>query len=364
VIVHPGDTVNFKNSWSGEPHSVTMGGIVDDLFEIAPKIEQYDSRAAAVAAGIDEALLARADRVFAHLPGMTDSKGKVYQPGAKPCFVADIADVPIYQPDPDSENVERGPKANCPTAGQPQPAFTGKQSLYNSGFIPFEGQQANTFTIKIAENATPGTYNYFCNYHWTDMHGTVKVVPKSKAIPSSATVNRQAHAQIDKLAKPFLAEVAQAKAGHFGKLTPPVAGLPTPKGAAGSVSVDEFLPAKIHAQVDKPVTWTVSDLHTISFNVPKYFPVYALGKNGDVALDARTEKAVGWKVPAIDDSVPDGPTPPRVINVGVWDGTGGFHSSGFLNDGDTFSLTFSHAGTYPYACVIHPPMIGEVVVSA
>jgi plastocyanin len=35
-----------------------------------------------------------------------------------------------------------------------------------------------------------------------------------------------------------------------------------------------------------------------------------------------------------------------------------------MNDGDTFTLTFTKAGTYPYACAVHPQMIGQVVVTA
>ena len=30
--------------------------------------------------------------------------------------------------------------------------------------------------------------------------------------------------------------------------------------------------------------------------------------------------------------------------------------------GDKYSVTFTKAGTYPYACLIHPGMIGKVVV--
>jgi len=32
VKVRQGDTVRFKQAWTGEPHSVTMGKVVDDLF--------------------------------------------------------------------------------------------------------------------------------------------------------------------------------------------------------------------------------------------------------------------------------------------------------------------------------------------
>ena len=53
-----------------------------------------------------------------------------------------------------------------------------------------------------------------------------------------------------------------------------------------------------------------------------------------------------------------------MVDVGTWDGKGGFHSSGALEHGDRFSVTFTRPGTYSYACVLHPQMVGTVVVRA
>jgi plastocyanin len=361
VTVHPGDTVEFKNSWSGEPHTVTMGSIVDALFNDYLKIVmQYESRDDAIAHGIDESVLSRIDETFSKLPPMTYRGYHVYQPGAKPCFVKALADVPRFSTEDDNVVAD----ARCPTGGSKQPAFNGKYALYNSGFIPFEGQKANTFSLKVADDAVPGTYNYFCTFHWTDMHGTVTVAPRSQRIPSAGAVRSQARKEITRLAKPFVAEVKAAKAGKFGKLSAPLAGLPTPPHG-GYAYVDDFFPSKIRAKVGQPVTWSVQGTtHTVSFAVPRYFPVFTVGKKGDVLLDKRVDQAVGWKI-APAKEVPDGEdVPTRAIDVGKWDGLGGFHSSGFLNQGDTFTLTFTRPGTYPYACVLHPPMIGQVVVTA
>jgi hypothetical protein len=57
-----------------------------------------------------------------------------------------------------------------------------------------------------------------------------------------------------------------------------------------------------------------------------------------------------------------------VVDGGTWDGAG-FRSSGFpiCLGGDCpparFSLTFTKPGTYRYACLLHPAMIGTVVVT-
>jgi plastocyanin len=34
-----------------------------------------------------------------------------------------------------------------------------------------------------------------------------------------------------------------------------------------------------------------------------------------------------------------------------------------LNPGQTFSHTFTQAGNYPYFCMLHPNMVGTVIVS-
>jgi plastocyanin len=38
-------------------------------------------------------------------------------------------------------------------------------------------------------------------------------------------------------------------------------------------------------------------------------------------------------------------------------------SSGVLQEGDSFSFTFTEAGQFPYSCTIHPSMIGVVNVA-
>jgi amicyanin len=39
-----------------------------------------------------------------------------------------------------------------------------------------------------------------------------------------------------------------------------------------------------------------------------------------------------------------------------------FKSSGALDKGDSYSYTFTTAGTYPYYCTVHPFMTGKVIV--
>jgi plastocyanin len=360
VSVHPGDTVRFKQTWTGEPHSVTMGALVDDMFKFEDIFEKYDSEEDARAHGVSEETINQINATFTHIPAMGDDAG-IYQPGARPCFIAKRSDVPEYSDAED--NVRRGPETACPTKGQP--AFTGRQALYNSGYIPWQGSGANEFVVKIANDATPGTYKYFCNYHWTFMNGTVKVVPESKAIPSSGAVNREALKQIRADARKPLAATRKAVKKYSGPGTNALAGTADSDDEPRFVGANEFFPSKIHAKVGQPITWSFKGVlaHTISFNVPGYFPVFTIGKNGNVHWDKRAQDPVRWTVPEAESSG-DHESKPRAVDVGKWDGTGGFHSSGLLSEGDTFTLTFTKPGTYPYACVVHPPMIGQVVVTA
>jgi plastocyanin len=367
--VHPGDTIHFKQAWSGEPHSVTLGGIVDDMFEVEPLVEKYDTPDDARAGGVPEETIQRAIAAFSKLPPMvTGDSPEVYQAGAQPCFVPSKAEVPDFT---DIEKEEAIPGVACPTAGKPQPAFDGTQGLYNSGFIPPTGESANRFDIPIAADAKPGTYHYFCNYHWTGMSGTIEIVAKDAKVPSQAAVNTEARKEITKASSSVLARVRAARRGDFGKAQPPLAGRSSTDSdnendPANYVVINEFLPKTIKAKVGKPVTWTLDGFtHTISFNVPKYFPVFTVAKSGKVTWNPKSFKPVGWDVPEPAHSNNGPPSDEgRKIDVGTWDGKGGFHSSGALDHGDTFSLTFSKAGTYPYACVLHPQMVGTVEVSA
>jgi hypothetical protein len=101
----------------------------------------------------------------------------------------------------------------------------------------------------------------------------------------------------------------------------------------------------------------------VSFDVTRYFPILVIDKAGMVRLDKRVNSGGGPKFP---DNYPDGAGDTFIVDGGTWGGSG-FHSSGVSpntpeNAAAGYSLTFSKAGTYQYACLIHPKMVGTVVV--
>ena len=372
ITVRPGDSVRFKQAWTGEPHSVTAGVVVDELFTNQELLMKYDSPEEALADGVTQAKIDEVMASLGRIPGMTGDGYEVYQPGARPCYIEAEADVPRYL-DPMTEEIDQG--AACPEGGEVKPPFTGTQGLYNSGFIAPEGDDANEFVLPIAEDAEPGTYRYYCNYHWTDMSGTIEIVATDEDIPSQDEVNRQARKEIEEDAEVALQKIEEAEdaatvESSVGELELPLAGRETDDSY--TVVINEFLPKKIEAEVNVPVTWTFDGIsHTVSFNVPKYFPVFTVEDDGEVIWNPQAYEPVGWEVPerpgtAEDEGEGDGEgrPEPRRVDVGKWDGKGGFRSSGALDPGDTFTLTFTKAGTFSYACVLHPQMVGTVTVKA
>lgn len=364
VTVRPGDRVTFKQAWTGEPHSVTMGTRVDDIFELLPQVAQYDGPEEAEAAGLPKELIDRAVTAFGSVPGMTGDGYEINQAGAKPCFVRVGVDLPVFS---DIRTGAPYPDAVCPAGAEAQRPFTGTEPLYNSGFIAPTGPDANRFEVPIAENAKPGIYQYFCNYHWTSMSGSIEIVAPNAEIPSQQEVSRKALEEIEADAGAAVKRVDAAAKGSYGaRLAPPLAGRASIDDDEPITIINQFLPSKHRVGLGEKVTWTVDGVpHTVSFNVPRYFPVFDLGDDGAVQWNPKSYEPVAWDVPETDQTLADegnADDVARAVDVGEWDGKGGFHSSGALNPGDTFSVTFTRAGTYPYACVLHPQMVATLVV--
>lgn len=350
VRVHPGDTVAFRQHWSGEAHTVTMGTLVDtlgkpywDILDAARKGEEVEvPEDEPDAPGFDT------------LPVMIDQESeKLVQAAAQPCY----RDSWVPRVDDLDEP--------CPPRAQPE--FDGRQAYYSSGFIPFEGDRANAFTLPLSDDILPGTYHYYCNYHGPAMSGVVEVVPKRQTIPDQTAVNKTARAEAERFTDVLAKVVERQRAGRDVAL-PIVGGYPKPDEVPDDglfmAFHNEFVPKTFAAKVGEPVTWTFYGGHTLSFNVPKYFPVFTVREDGFVTFNPDAFNPVGWPDRPEPDANATGPPSPAAADAGAWDGSGGLRSTGWdYGDGDTFSVTFTQPGTYHYACLLHPTMVGEVVVS-
>ena len=116
---------------------------------------------------------------------------------------------------------------------------------------------------------------------------TRQVVEPTKAIPSQSDVTKQARKEIAEDAKVALEKIRAAEKsagkGKVGDLETPLSGLTADDEFA--VIINEFVPRKAKAKVGQKVTWTFDGFsHTVSFNVPKYFPLFTTAKDGTISL--------------------------------------------------------------------------------
>lgn len=396
VTVRPGDTVRFKQHWTGEPHSVTMGRLVDDvLTKVAPEFDRYEGTPMS---DIPPEVIERVEAAMVDLPPYMladDSQAGVNQNVAQPCYLPDGG------PPEDTATP-------CADDDQVQPAFTGRHSFYNSGFIPYEGPKGNVFEVPIAADAAPGTYYYYCNVHGAFQNGAITIVPGDQDIPSQADVARQARAEIEAWAEPLREAYELGKSvdeATFDAYGPPeTVRKPFAGFAANDMwvhgMISEFIPRDMRVNVGDEVTWSFVGNHTVSFQVPPYFsqmhveddgtvvfnPQAVLpvggpgfpnesaepdgdgspaegeappGEGEDASAEGEGPSAEGEDASADPDGAPESPPPPAV-DAGRWDGQT-FLSSGVFWEG-TYSVTFTQPGSYRYACLIHPRMIGTVVV--
>jgi len=351
VTVTPGMTLKFHQTWTGEPHSVTFGSIIDKNIK-GPLLDLLDNVAAGKQPLPNEPPESYDTKFWdERLPGLFSSENGLSQAAAHPCFAKTEADLPLNQKE-------------CAKKNRVQPQFTGQYAYYSSGFIPFEGARGNTFEMKVADNAKEGTYYYYCNVHGIPMGGKV-TIKKGADVESQASMNRRGLEESKRISEPLLKVYDKEKAGR-SEFKLPLAGSGDDSTESVEGIVNEFTPRTIEAKVNDKVTWTFVGGHTISFNVPPYTPLFKFNKKGELGFNESLDKAAGGWPGAPEGSDDEGDGPPRArlhLDAGNFDGSGGLKSSGTgFDTGDTYSVTFTKAGTYPYACLIHPGMIGKVVV--
>jgi plastocyanin len=378
VSVHPGDTITFKQAWTGEPHSVTLGTLTDGLMrEILPLLEKYpEVESAEALKAVDPAAFETYNRVCLD-SGKIEASPESYCPAIPDMatFGGENATIEMNQNGAQPCYLDRGAPPtdkNTPCPKREQPEFNGRQAFYNSGYIHYEGDKGNTFQMTLSEDIKPGNYQYFCNFHSPfAMAGAIEVKPKSESVPSQSAVDRQARAEIQKQAAPLLKAFKEAEAGKVVIDGEPYKGTLAGYGAPDEnelpAFISEFIPNPLKAKVGEKVSWYVQG-HTVSFDVPRYFPIATVAKNGKVTLNPQAVNPIDSPVAEFPEP-PDGPPgsgppePPPEVDAGKWNGRG-FISSGLPQDDIIWSLTFTRPGKYKYACLIHPRMVGEVNVSS
>jgi plastocyanin len=427
IAVTQGTRLIFRQTWTGEPHTVTAGSLVDetlggasdwiafftgyegmlkegvdvpppgeapdtpfadiletiqasDIDEARDFLEAYerlvdggsempplDDPGDATFAEVDEIASKESDEAIGALPFAfsEEEEGGLAQNVSQPCYLR-----------------EGGPPkketAHCSDTQQQQPAeFDGSHSYYNSGIIPYEGPQGNTFEVQLADDIDPGKYWFYCAVHGPLQATQVDVKPVGSEVPSQAEVSQQARKEIDEVAQPLRDLHRQAVRRNRVEITT-FAGQQDIRGPFGglydtSVSdhalINEFIPKRLEAKAGEPITWRlVGSDHTVTFGVPRYFPIVQFLEDGTVRLNPKIEPPAGGSAPPPEetDEPPDEeeePTPTKV-DGGTYDGTG-FWSSGLIGGEPyaEYTMRISKPGTYDFACLIHPPMVGKIEVT-
>jgi plastocyanin len=114
------------------------------------------------------------------------------------------------------------------------------------------------------------------------------------------------------------------------------------ESSGGDVQLTEFAPVQVTVNVGDTVTWSLdsTEFHDVLFTAGAQPPDFIQPGPDGVFINPLAGLPQGG--PSYDGTVVTG--------------------SGLLIKGQSWSLTFTKAGTYPYYCVIHAGMIGSIEV--
>lgn len=216
--------------------------------------------------------------------------------------------------------------------------------------LPFS-EKAKPMKVRFTK---PGLFRYVCDIH-AGMKGSVRVVPRSRAVPSAASDARRVRTQIAKaitVAKGFQTAKAPANTVDVGLFR-------------NNVSLFGFVPSKLTVPVGTTVTFRQvagsSEIHTATTGPgnPLKDPTSYLGK---IAKAFETDD----QPPQIGIQPSDPGASPLLSSV--------LHGNGFWNSGvidgvsltsvlpNSAKVTFAQAGSYDFFCLVHPFMQATITV--
>ena len=339
LTLHPGDGVKFEVRYTGEPHTVAMGTLIDSAVGVIDRLGPE--------ATLDQIEgLPEMRRVPTLLPNAPGPDPEVNRSAAERCFL-DSERPPV--------SVSGGAPA-CPRRDQPD--FDGTQSFYSSGFIP-EGEG---FRVKVSGDTKPGTYRFMCLVHRATMHGSIEVTSPNVPRPNVRQV-KIAGRDEQRVVAAALREPAETAANAENV---PIAAGTGPSGLVRSF-VSSFIPSVAKARVGEPVRWRLFRTHSISFNPSRRASdgILVQERDGTVKINKEAWQPAGVDVPVAATRYP----PPRQrveIDAGTWSGDGA-RSTGVLRAipplSVTYTLRFAKPGTYDYVCLVHNSMRGRIEVS-
>jgi plastocyanin len=250
---------------------------------------------------------------------------------------------------PEPEFVQGGPdgaflnpQAVVPAGGK---SFDGS-TYTNSGLMMLTGPGAEPPTYSLTFTKA-GTYDYVCIVH-PGMSGKVVVNPAGQSTDTQSAVDARRRDEINSTLAGDAISTIMSNAGEL-PAEGVTAGLAMGAGDA-QVDVQRFFPPRVTIHAGDSLTWINKSEapHTVTF------------------LAGQPQPDVVNVMPQ-----PNGPPQfqlnPTMLNPAgdpsAYDGSS-YLNSGFTEPGPnaTFTVTFTQPGTYDYLCLLHPGMVGTVVV--
>ena len=234
------------------------------------------------------------------------------------------------------------PRAAAPARGA---TYDGTK-FRNSGLA--RGANPRPYSLRFTR---AGSFDYYCAVH-PGMEGRVRVVGPRQRVPSEAQNRAAATAELARLAS---AARRTAAAPARDAMTVDVGR--APRGQR--FTIDAFFPSNPTVKAGQALTFTMvnqnrSEIHTVTF-----------GPQTREQLPFITQTGIVNPVAAYPSDQPP--------SVPVYTGTN--HGNGFLNSGtrdndratptigNFISVTFTKPGTYPFKCLVHEGMDGQVTVT-
>jgi plastocyanin len=236
------------------------------------------------------------------------------------------------------------PAVAAPNGGS---AYSGKGFL-NSG-LPSPGSKP--FAVKFLK---AGTFKFDCIPH-PGMQGVVKVLPKSKRVPTAGQDRATANAE---------ETAAIREARSLGKVKPPAATVLAGNDGSGPVAWLRFFPENLTIKAGTTVEFKIAtrrEAHTITIGPAAYREAI------DQTFTTPQPNPMGPPTLLVNPLgfFPSDP-PPLPSYTGSNHGNG-FEGTGILAGGgplpSSAKITFTKAGVYHYDCVIHPNMDGTITVT-
>lgn len=337
----PGDKAFFSVRSRGEPHSIALGTLINQAAQAIDALPPEASLAEIEALPEMQAI----PSVFPLQPSPGGEEAQVNSSAADPCYL-----------DSDSPpNSATGGAPGCERRSRPP--FTGRQSFYNSGVL---GRGAS-FTLSLATDTQPGTYNIMCLIHRSQMRGTLKVLERGASLPTTGDFDKVG----DRVAERIGDDLAET-ADHAAFNTTPEKAV----AGAGLVGVPAVLTSFGQKTYEVPVggsmSWSVYGMHTITFDAPGGDKDLFVRRDGRMQINPNVWRPSGSSpVPPLAQAFGAHGSDPILIDGGSFDGRGTHHSGLLRSFGAppvTYRLTFPKAGTYSYSCLIHTVMAGKVRV--